>query len=144
MHFGGPNTSTSPNPFIPQVSLVLLTTMIRLQRNYIICFVAFIVCMFLLLQAKSDTPSRLGLSMVSDYFSPTPKKHKITIIAIWSVTKPDYPTYFPYFWQSVEANADHDVNLLFIEIDRAGYGCTTHSTASNVRQVCMTEDQCTP
>lgn len=116
--------------------------MIRTQRTYIVCLVAFIICTFIFLQADSDTPGRLGLPIVSSYFSPALKKHKITIIAIWSVTKPDYPNYFPYFWQSVEANADHDVNLLFVEIDRAGYGCTTHSTASNVRQVCMTEDQC--
>lgn len=59
---------------------------------------------------------------------------KITVIAVWTIRSPTPPIYFPYFFRAVEANPQ--VDLLFVQIDKLGYGCSQHSSAPNV-QVCI-------
>lgn len=55
---------------------------------------------------------------------------KITVIAVWSI-KGTSPNYVPYFIQSVEANAQ--VDLLFVQLDKTGLGCPTYSSAANIQ-----------
>jgi len=62
---------------------------------------------------------------------------KITVILIWQERGEAPPAYAPYFFQSVEANPD--VNLLLINVDKEGKGCTNFSNATNVQEVCLSE-----
>ncbi|KAL5507443.1 hypothetical protein ACEPAH_6899 [Sanghuangporus vaninii] len=63
---------------------------------------------------------------------------KITLIAVWSILGPS-PIYLPYFFQSVEAN--EQIDLLFVQLDLQGKGCHSFSSAPNVRELCLSEDQ---
>ena len=111
----------------------------RSQQNLLFLVVVFIVCSLLLFQSKHDLPAGLTASSIG-LWAPPSQKPKITVIAIWSITKAQSPAYFPYFFHSVENN--QDIDLLFIQVDRVGIGCPSHSTAPNVKEVCLTEDQC--
>ena len=59
------------------------------------------------------------------------REPKITIIAIWVPRSDEVAAYVPYFFQSVEANPE--VNLLFVQVDKRDLGCRTYSTAPNVK-----------
>ena len=71
----------------------------------------------------------------------TPARPKITIILVWMDRGTHPPRYLPYFFQSVENNPE--IDLLFINVDKGNKGCPNHSNASNVKQVCMKEEECT-
>lgn len=58
------------------------------------------------------------------------KPPKITFILIWVSKTLTVPNYVPYFFQSVEAN--RDVDMLFIHVDRNGLGCQTFTNVANV------------
>ncbi|THH10671.1 hypothetical protein EW145_g1161 [Phellinidium pouzarii] len=62
---------------------------------------------------------------------------KITVIAVWTPRGPS-PIYMPYFFQSVEANPQ--VDLLFIQVNKH-HACSSYSSAPNVQELCLTEDQ---
>ena len=81
----------------------------------------------------TSTSSRiLGSWPMSDDFTYSPSRPpKITVIVAWTIRSPTPPIYFPYFFQSVEANPE--VDLLFIQMDKLGYGCTQHSSAANIQ-----------
>ena len=117
----------------------------RSQRYLLLIIAGSVVCLLVLLQTRrlgSDRPRRLSVSDLSDTSASTaPKVPKITVIAIWSIHDSKTPVYFPYFFQSVEANKD--VDLLFVAVDRAGVGCKSFSSAANVQELCLTENQCT-
>jgi len=67
-------------------------------------------------------------------------RQKLSIIVIWQDRGGEPPLYLPYFFQSVEANPD--VDLLFINVDKEQKDCASYSRASNVQEVCLTEKQC--
>lgn len=73
------------------------------------------------LQPSTSSPSQAWLK---------DRPPKITIIAIWSI-KGDTPPYLPYFIQSVEAN--EQVDLLFVQIDKIGLGCPSYTNAPNIK-----------
>lgn len=60
-----------------------------------------------------------------------PKPPKITMIAIWVPRSSVSPIYLPYFFQSVEANPQ--VDLIFVQVDKFGVGCKRYSHARNVQ-----------
>ncbi len=67
-------------------------------------------------------------------------RQKISIIVIWDARGGEPPLYLPYFFQSVEANPE--VDLLFINVDKEQKDCASYSSAPNVQEVCLTEKQC--
>lgn len=116
----------------------------RSQRYLLVATALVVVCLLIFSQRlrqtdDSDTP----LPTAADVSSPSsqaPTKPKITVIVIWSIHDSKAPVYLPYFFQSVEANPD--VDLLFVAVDRAGVGCKSHSSSPNVQELCLTENQC--
>ncbi|OCB88395.1 hypothetical protein A7U60_g4436 [Sanghuangporus baumii] len=97
-------------------------------------FLLSVVSVFLLIglyihnkRRSSNLPSSLG--------RPPPK---ITLIAIWSILGPS-PVHLSYFFQSVEAN--EQIDLLFVQVDKQGSGCSSYSNAPNVQELCLSEDQ---
>lgn len=72
--------------------------------------------------------------------SPSEKPQKTTVILIWQERGHSSPAYTPYFFQSVEANPD--VDLLLINVDKEEKGCTNFSNATNVHEVCLSEAEC--
>ena len=60
-----------------------------------------------------------------------PTRPKITMIAIWVPRTSGSPIYLPYFFQSVEANPQ--VDLLFVQVDKFGVGCKRYSHARNIQ-----------
>ena len=60
-----------------------------------------------------------------------PGPPKITMIAIWVPRNSVPPIYLPYFFQSVEANPQ--VDLVFVQVDKFGVGCKRYSHARNVQ-----------
>ncbi|KAL5523719.1 hypothetical protein ACEPAG_7892 [Sanghuangporus baumii] len=70
--------------------------------------------------------------------SPGRRPPKITIIAVWSILGPS-PDHLSYFFQSVEAN--EQIDLLFVQVDKRGFGCSSYSNAPNVQELCLSEDQ---
>lgn len=130
----------------------------RSLRYLILFIVGSVVCFLIFFQSRGTSRSpRIPLVAESDVVPGHPHKAsvtnsngetnahdtikpKISIIAIWSIHQYQTPSYFPYFFQSVEANPD--VDLLFVQVDRAAVGCQTYSNAPNVQELCLTEDQC--
>lgn len=116
----------------------------------VLTFSYFLFASDLALRASSFSPSRSysqsnlpgsGLSHIAPFqISVKPDRLKITIILVWVDRGKSPPAYLPYFFESVEANPA--VHLLFINVDKGNKGCTSHSTADNVRQVCLKEEEC--
>ena len=141
---------------------IFRTAMKRSLRYLLLFIVGSVVCFLIFLQSRGASrfprvPSLTGSDVAPDALrhphkapvtgadaatdaSDDTRKPKVTIIAIWSIHQFQTPSYFPYFFQSVEANPD--VDLLFVQVDRAAVGCQTYSTAPNVQELCLTEDQC--
>ena len=81
---------------------------------------------------KVDDKSRLfEPSELNPHAGLQPRPPKITVTVIWVPRNTDVPIYFPYFFQSVEANPE--VDLLFIQVDKFNVGCNSYSKARNVR-----------
>ncbi|EJD02913.1 uncharacterized protein FOMMEDRAFT_168024 [Fomitiporia mediterranea MF3/22] len=87
---------------------------------------------------RDKSNNALDDSQIDTRPTTVPKTPKITIIAVWSILGPD-PNYLPYFFQSVEAN--DQVDLLFVQVDKHDLGCSSYSSAPNVQELCLTEDQ---
>ena len=106
-----------------------------MKRHYSRLLILFIVgaltYLFTLFNVGSRLPfvERLDL----DNSAGAARTPKITVIAIWSIKGPS-PNYLPYFFQSVEAN--DQVDLLFVQVDVKGIGCSSYSHAANVH-VCI-------
>ena len=79
------------------------------------------------LDLESLVPHRTKHHEVSFASRPT----KLTVIVVWTTRSATDPIYFPYFFNSVEANPQ--VDLLFVNVDKSGHGCRTFSDAPNVQ-----------
>lgn len=71
-----------------------------------------------------------GANVVEDQPKLMTRAPKITIVAIWVPRNNEVAAYVPYFFQSVEANPE--VDLLFVQVDKRNLGCRTYSSAPNV------------
>ncbi|KAH8119132.1 hypothetical protein DFH11DRAFT_1686098 [Phellopilus nigrolimitatus] len=119
----------------------------RLSR-YLLIVVVFASLLFLFLSGHGNgtaglidfRPATGYLSWSKDSFSYSrTKPPKITIIVLWRIGGPTPPSYIPYFFQSVEANPQ--IDLLFVQVDELGFGCSTYSSASNIQEICLSGDQ---
>jgi hypothetical protein len=100
-------------------------------KSFLLPIVAVALCLVLFFQLRGNDSRRIALVDVAH--EPTSgryKRPKITVISVWSIYGKD-PNYIPLFIQSVEANKD--IDLLFVQVDRAEQDCPTYSNAPNIQ-----------
>lgn len=128
-----------PHPTFFRFRSPSMVLRMREKRNILYLLLVFVVFSLLLYANKDALPAGFSISDLAIGISAA-QLPKITVIAIWTISKPQPPAFFPFFFHSVESNPE--VDLLFVQIDKLGHGCPKNSDAPNVIEVCLTEDEC--